>query len=192
MLCSLKIGEPPTRVLQEAKLIIWDEAPMTHKHLFEATDRLRDIMSQVSPELGNLPFAGKVIVFGGDFKQVLPVVPRGSRGQIVQASLKTSDLWQRIRKYKLSINMRECLCRQQGDAANAIAQQQFSDFLLRIGDGREPVVTGEDMIRLPASMCAQGDDPAVLLDKVYGTNVAMFNQPSFMVGRGILFHPQEC
>ena len=68
------------------------------------------------------------------------------------------------------------------------AQQQFSDFLLSIGDGREPVETdiGDDMIKLPGAMCVDGEDPAGLLDKVFGTDAAIFDQPSFMVGRGIL------
>ena len=45
---------------------------------------------------------------------------------------------------------------------------------------------GEDIVKLPADMCAESDDPAVLLDKVIGTDVDMFNQPAFMVGRGVL------
>ena len=66
---------------------------MAHKHLFEAADSsLRDIMKDVSPALGSLPFGGKVVVLGGYFRQVLPVVPRGNRGQIVTASLKKSSL----------------------------------------------------------------------------------------------------
>jgi len=63
-------------MLHEAKIIIWDEYPISHKHLFEAADRsVRDIMEEVSPELGSLTFGQKVVVLGGDFRQVLPVVP---------------------------------------------------------------------------------------------------------------------
>ena len=60
--------------------------------------------------------------------------------------------------------------------------------LLRIGDGRQPVETdlGEDIIKLPADMCAESDDSAALLDTVFRTYVDMFNQPAFMVGRGVL------
>lgn len=162
---------------------------MSHKHLFEAADRsLRDIMKEVSPELGSLPFGGKVVVLGGDFRQVLPVVPRGTRGQIVAASLRRSRLWHDVRIFKLSINMRELLCRQRGEAANAAAQQGFSEFLLRIGDGKEPVHAdlGEDMIQLPPAMCAATDEPAALLDRIFGTDEARFRDSTFMVGRGIL------
>jgi len=45
-----------------------------------------------------LPFGGKVMVFGGDFRQVLPVVTRGTRAQITDATLQRSYLWDKIRK----------------------------------------------------------------------------------------------
>ena len=55
-------------------MIIWDEVAMTKRQCVETLDRsLQDIM-----ECG-LPFGGKVMVFGGDFRQVLPVVTRGTR-----------------------------------------------------------------------------------------------------------------
>ncbi|MCI00855.1 helicase-like protein, partial [Trifolium medium] len=38
-------------------------------------------------------FGGKVMVFGGDFRQILPVVPRGSRSDIIHASLNLSYIW---------------------------------------------------------------------------------------------------
>ncbi|CAA7052688.1 unnamed protein product [Microthlaspi erraticum] len=55
---------------KQASLIIWDEAPMMSKYCFEALDRSLSDIGNVD----NKPFAGKVIVFGGDFRQVLPVI----------------------------------------------------------------------------------------------------------------------
>ena len=61
-----------------ATLILWDECPMMHSHAFEALDRsLRDIMGQVNPISKDMPFGGKIIVFGGGFRQILPVVKKG-------------------------------------------------------------------------------------------------------------------
>ena len=57
---------------------------------------LRDIMDR--PEL---PFEGKTLVFGGYFRQVLPIVRRGSRAQVVGASLRMSYLWDSMRHLKL-------------------------------------------------------------------------------------------
>ena len=62
------------------QLVIWDEAPMTNKFYFKALYRsLRDITRFSNPECANQPFRGKVIVFGGDFRQILSVIPKGTR-----------------------------------------------------------------------------------------------------------------
>jgi ATP-dependent DNA helicase PIF1 len=58
-------------------LIIWDEAPMCHRHAFEALDKsMWYILRFSNEERANLPFGGKVVVLGGDFCQILPVVPK--------------------------------------------------------------------------------------------------------------------
>jgi hypothetical protein len=86
--CFISRQSPEAALVRAADLIVWDEAPMMHKHVFEAVDRtFRDIMGRPD-EL----FGGKVVVLGGDFRQILPVVPRGNRGQIVAASLKQSNI----------------------------------------------------------------------------------------------------
>ncbi|KAF8081255.1 hypothetical protein N665_0897s0011 [Sinapis alba] len=72
--CSLSHGSDKTDLIKEASLIIWDEAPMMSRHCFESLDRsLNDMMGNHD----NKPFGGKVIVFGGDFRQVLPVITGG-------------------------------------------------------------------------------------------------------------------
>lgn len=53
---------------------------MVHKHAFETLDvTLKDVLSSVNVSNSHIPFGGKVIVFGGDFKQILLVVSNGSR-----------------------------------------------------------------------------------------------------------------
>ena len=45
---------------------------MADKHVYETVDRtFRDIMKQVNPALEKIPFGGKIIIFGGDFRQIL-------------------------------------------------------------------------------------------------------------------------
>uniref|UniRef100_A0A0R0L851 ATP-dependent DNA helicase n=1 Tax=Glycine max TaxID=3847 RepID=A0A0R0L851_SOYBN len=41
----------------------------------------------------NILQGSKVIVFGGDFRQILPVIPRGSRSDIINATINSSYLW---------------------------------------------------------------------------------------------------
>ncbi|XP_076890885.1 uncharacterized protein LOC143542109 [Bidens hawaiensis] len=75
--CYMDPGTYEAQLLEKTKLIIWDEAPMHHKHGFQALDRsLKDVLSS------NLLFGGKVVVFGGDFRQILPVVQKGTRQDI--------------------------------------------------------------------------------------------------------------
>eukprot|EP00267_Zea_mays_P035401 XP_008671140.1 ATP-dependent DNA helicase PIF1 [Zea mays] len=75
---------------------------MTKRQAVEALDNsMRDIMGRPA-----LPFGGKTIVFGGDFRQVLPVVRKGSRAQVVASSLRMSYLWESMSHLKLVSNMR--------------------------------------------------------------------------------------
>ena len=101
------------------------------------------------------------LVLGGEFRQVLPVVPRGTREQVVAALLGRSRLWHNISLFKLSTNMRELTCCQSGEAEDAAAQQGFSWFHFRIGDRREPVPAdlGDYMIHVPPAMYAATDKP---------------------------------
>jgi hypothetical protein len=80
-------------LLCRATLIIWDEVAMAKRQSIETLDRsLQDIIGC------ELPFGGKVMVFGGDFRQVLPVVPRGTRAQITDATLLRSYIWKDVWK----------------------------------------------------------------------------------------------
>lgn len=101
-LCKMKPGSDLANTVKEAKLIIWDEAPMMSKYCFESLDRsLRDIVGDVENKL----FGGKVMIFGGDFRQVLPVIKSAGRAQVL-AALNSSYLWEHCKVLKLTKNMR--------------------------------------------------------------------------------------
>ncbi|XP_068322118.1 ATP-dependent DNA helicase PIF1-like [Pyrus communis] len=92
-LCEIKKGTHLAQLISDAALIIWDEAPMNHKQYFETLDRsLRDVLKGSKPGFDDLPFGGKPILFGGDFRQILPIVPNGTKADIVEASLTNSYL----------------------------------------------------------------------------------------------------
>ena len=43
--CAISVNSERAQLLRETSLIVWDEAPMAHRHAFEAVDRLlQDIM----------------------------------------------------------------------------------------------------------------------------------------------------
>ncbi|XP_013617698.1 PREDICTED: uncharacterized protein LOC106324244 [Brassica oleracea var. oleracea] len=122
-LCNIKPGTMLAELIEETDLIIWDEAPMTHKHAFEALDKsLKDIMSMKNPPAKNQPFGGKTVMLGGDFRQTLPVIPQGSRADSVLASISHSYLWNSCHKFSLKTNM---LVNQD--------EKEFSEWLLKVG-----------------------------------------------------------
>jgi ATP-dependent DNA helicase PIF1 len=76
-------------LLSECNLVIWDEATTAHKYAFECVDRLfRDLCRRP-----NTPFGGKTILLCGDFRQILPVVKRGTSVDIINACIKNSYIW---------------------------------------------------------------------------------------------------
>jgi len=105
--CCISRNSELVALLQAIALIVWDEAVMMHMHVFEAINRsLQDIMAVINPTFKFLPFGGLVVVFGDDFRQILHVVPRGTRGDVVAATLNRSSIWQHVRVFKLHTNMR--------------------------------------------------------------------------------------
>jgi hypothetical protein len=66
--CNITQGSPLAELIVKAKLVIWDEAPMTHKHCFEAVDRtFRDILRFCNSRNLNLPFGWKSRSLGRRF-----------------------------------------------------------------------------------------------------------------------------
>jgi hypothetical protein len=105
--CYISRDSELAALLQVAALIMWDEAVMMHRHVFEAVNRsLQDIMAVINPAFKFLPFGGIGVVFSGNFRQILLVVPRGTRGDVVAAALNRSSIWQHVCVFKLHTNMR--------------------------------------------------------------------------------------
>lgn len=52
---------------------------MMHRNAIEALDRtLKDIMKLDDSNYEQISFGNKIVVLGGDFRQILPVVKKGS------------------------------------------------------------------------------------------------------------------
>ncbi|KAK8938689.1 hypothetical protein KSP39_PZI011162 [Platanthera zijinensis] len=122
------------KLIQHCSAILWDEAPMSHRHVFEAVDRsLQDMLNTSEP------FGGKVVIMGGDFRQVPPVLVNGTKFQIINASIVASPLWSTVQLLSLTENMR------------AFGDRDFSEYLLRIGNGDE-YTYDHDLVQIPTSM----------------------------------------
>lgn len=106
-MCDIKPGSMLAELLKETALIIWDEAPMTHRLAYEALDRtLRDVLSLDDANAANRVFGGKTVLLGGDFRQILPVILEGRRQDTVSAAINRSYLWDSRKFYSLTQNMR--------------------------------------------------------------------------------------
>ncbi len=84
--CNITQQMKVVELVHKADMIIWDEAPMMHRRSFEAVDRtLHDLMQLDDAQVTEKSFGGKTVVLGGDFRQILLVVPKGGREDIVSA-----------------------------------------------------------------------------------------------------------
>jgi hypothetical protein len=130
-ICSFTEQSGTAELLRRAALVIWDEVAMTKRQAVETLDRtLQDIMGC------NQPFGGKVMLFGDDFRQVLPTVTRGTRAQITDATLLKSYIWDSVQRIQLNQNMQ------------AKNDNWFAEYLLRIGNGTKKTF-GDNYVQLP-------------------------------------------
>ncbi|GJS75313.1 G-type lectin S-receptor-like serine/threonine-protein kinase [Tanacetum coccineum] len=190
--CSVNPNSDLAALIKKAKLIIWDEAPMIHKHCFEALDRtLRDILRLSDPSNEEKLFGGKVVVFGGDFRQILPVIPKGSRHDIVNASLNSSYLWDHCRVLKLTVNMRL----QVGSLNSDLDEiKEFGEWILKIGNGTvgEPN-DGESIVEVPDDiLIKESTDPVgSIISFVYPNVVQKLSDHTYFQDKAILAPTHE-
>ncbi|XP_008180161.1 ATP-dependent DNA helicase PIF1-like [Acyrthosiphon pisum] len=157
---SIAMQSLRARRIREAALIVWDEAPMSPGLQLTVVDRLlKDIMQS------ELPFGGKTVLFAGDFRQILPMVRRGTRAAIVAASIRHHHLWDVFERFSLTQNMR----------ANNDAD--FAAWLLQLGNGQLPAVDGNvNTVEIPRNMVC---DIANLIDFVYPQQMSLINVDDF-------------
>jgi ATP-dependent DNA helicase PIF1 len=77
-ICSVTKQSQIRKLLAKANLIIWDEVPMQHKFYFTAVYRLFIDIRSIKG-LNKPLFSGVLVIFRGDFAQILPVVVNGSQ-----------------------------------------------------------------------------------------------------------------
>ena len=149
---SMRPNSPEAETLRQAVLIIIDEISMLTKHGLRCIDQLlRDVM-QIQQ-----PFGGKAIVIGGDFRQTLPVVAKGTRVDVIECCIKSSSLWHNFTKLSLSTNMR------------SDGQNDHNNWLLSVGSGTLPEISGVpwNSIEIPPQMMTDDD----LISTIYGQNL---------------------
>ncbi|KAG5059654.1 hypothetical protein JHK87_000683 [Glycine soja] len=185
--CNIHQGSELAELLKVTKLIVWDEAPMCHKFAFEALDKsLKDIMQN------NLPFGGKIMVFGGDFRQILPIAPKGNCLDIVHATINASYIWDHCQILKLTKNMR--LLSNAPQQPNNEELKQFSHWLLDIGDGKIGQYNdGFSEITIPDEFLVKNyDDPIhAIVEATYPSLIDNYSDTDYLQKRVVLASKKE-
>ncbi|GAU48013.1 hypothetical protein TSUD_188840 [Trifolium subterraneum] len=167
--------------------ILLPGAPMIHKFAFKAFERtLQDIMGEVDVRNADLLFGGKTVVFGGDFRQILPVVPKGSRADIVNATINSSYLWNKCKVLKLSRNMRLQYSFDNAENENIAL---FAKWILKIGDGKiGDIDDGEAIVDILPDILVQNVSNPIrdIVDAIYPDLFKNMFVPNFFEDRAIL------
>ncbi|XP_054260096.1 ATP-dependent DNA helicase PIF1-like [Macrosteles quadrilineatus] len=154
-------GSQRAELIRAARLIVFDEAPMAHRFVFEVLDRsLRDLMR--SSEL----FGGKIFLCCGDFRQIAPVVVNArTPTDIVCVSLRASHLWQHFKIFALTT------------AHRTSSSTAYSEFLLRVGNGTVSSTTflegRNEQSLIPLLGIRQVTSLTDLVDSVFPANVLL-------------------
>uniref|UniRef100_A0A914H7G4 ATP-dependent DNA helicase n=1 Tax=Globodera rostochiensis TaxID=31243 RepID=A0A914H7G4_GLORO len=130
--------------------MIIDEISMQHREVLEYVDRL---LRSVAPKrLENIPFAGKVVVLGGDWKQLAPVIPGGGHLDQKNASVKSSTLFKHFTTIRLTANHRL-----------QAGQGHYRNFLMRVGSG----LLNNANLRIKLPTCMVEPDRDALINFVF-------------------------
>ena len=76
----------------------------------------------------------KIVLLGGDFRQILPVISRAQRHDIVHSCINKSNLWDYCKIFMLSTNMRVRDITPSGE--QHMLAWEFNRWLLQLGDGK--------------------------------------------------------
>ncbi|GKA15053.1 ATP-dependent DNA helicase PIF1-like protein [Tanacetum coccineum] len=132
------------------------------------------------------PFGNMTMVFGGDFRQVVPVVPKGSRQDIVSASLKESYLLDHCKVLKLTKNMRLTVGARLEDVTEI---REFTEWILKLRDGELGEENdGEVDIDVPEEILINEADDLIfsIVDFTYPNILDNINDLSYFKERVVL------
>ena len=149
------------KLIKDCQLIIIDEAPMLKKQHIDMLDtELRELLNNDNC------FGGKVILFCGDFQQILPVIQGGNKDDILASCINKSNTWKDIQIFRLNQNerIRRCQNRQ-----NKKKLAEWSHFLQKIGKGElvGNAELGASYVRLQSNIVSNATCLNKFMDQIY-------------------------
>lgn len=121
--CIIDSTRPVYKTIQNASIILWDQATFCNKSIFEAVDRFLQIMMNTKQIFG-----GKVVVLCGDFNECPPIAKKTKFKSAKSKSLLFSELFKQMQKFTLHENVR-------------FKSQIDNSFCLGIGSGAQTEIS---------------------------------------------------
>uniref|UniRef100_A0A0L8HFJ4 ATP-dependent DNA helicase n=1 Tax=Octopus bimaculoides TaxID=37653 RepID=A0A0L8HFJ4_OCTBM len=121
----------------------------------ESSEKLKQARLSIINE-ASVPFGGKLLLLGGDFRQTGPIIPRGSNAAVIESSIKQSSLWYFVIKLSLTKNM------------HIAGQDDFNWWLLDVGNRTVSDSEGleKNIIEIPQNMVSTNN----IVRDVFGKN----------------------
>ena len=104
--CQVGFGTTLEKQIEAAHVIIWDEACMSDRrvskefhnflnHPLKVLNCVEKLLTDIklAKEGNSNPFGGKMMLLGGDWKQLLPVVRSTYGVELLDYTLKRSEFW---------------------------------------------------------------------------------------------------
>ena len=187
--CNFKKESEIGKFPSDISLGIIDEGPMLNKLYLEALDQsMKDL---VPAQDRDKKFGGKIMLVSGDFCQLLPVLEKTNRAEIVNHMLKNSvTLWDdKMITLQLRQNMRvkKEMDKSPSDKALHEELKNHEQFLLDLGEGKLPAnvtVDGYNLIEIPSSMCQPSKEEVI--QKVFDDFKSHIADAEYFQGRVLL------
>lgn len=122
---------------------------MSDRRICDAVNELFSLLHE-SNEL----FGGKTFVFGGDWKQTLPIIQDVHGAGITEYTLIRSELWKEMTVHHLKTNHR------------AKDDPRFAKWILQIGAGKNFLPDHAEDVELPSHMLVHSEKQ--LIDTMFG------------------------
>ncbi|KAE8230594.1 hypothetical protein CF326_g4401 [Tilletia indica] len=170
--CAIRAQSGEAELLRQTSLVVWDEAPMQHRHCIEAVDRLfRDL------HCNDVPFGGVMFVFSGDWHQTLPIIKNATAGETVAACFHRSGLWKDVVVLHLQHNLRLLRTLSSMPVEQAQFQTGYAQWVESVSKG-PPNGKECSPVFIPDVLRLNSDDPTQLVSFVYGDALTTDEPPS--------------
>ena len=175
--CNIMPRSATAELLRQCKLLVIDEVTMADRRIYEAIDRsLKDIRKD------DRHFGGLTVMLSGDWRQILPIVRKGSRADVVDATFKSSPLFQHFTIMHLTRNMRVALSNAENE------DKEFAYYVLKVGEGKLRIERqlGQHKIRLDENVVFPSNKLEMFCEFVFPDLEKNFMDSKWITSRAIL------